>query len=145
MKTRLYSQSEELSGSVYSFNFCLRTGSLAVCIQFVRPYSICVCVCVCVCVYSICACLFQFTFMYSILRSCFSFCVRVFHFVFVYFNLCACLQLWATVNVSIIIVKYCKMQSARKSILTTFSSDLRFALSVNPRILGGRNVGLSSN
>jgi hypothetical protein len=32
------------------------------------------------------------------------------------------------VNVSIIIVNYCKMQSGRKAILTTFSSDLRFAL-----------------
>ena len=28
------------------------------------------------------------------------------------------------------------MQSGRKAILTTFSSDLRFALSVDPRILG---------
>jgi hypothetical protein len=41
-----------------------------------------------------------------------------------------------TCNVSIIIVNYCKMQSRRKAILTIFSSDLRFALSIDPRILG---------
>ena len=44
--------------------------------------------------------------------------------------------LGVTINVSIIIVNYYKMQSGRHALLTTFSSDLRFALSLDPRILG---------
>ena len=39
-------------------------------------------------------------------------------------------------NNQFIIIKYCKMQSGRKALLITFSPDLRFALSVVPRILG---------
>ena len=47
-------------------------------------------------------------------------------------------------NVSIIIVNYYKMQSGRNALLTTFSSDLRFASQSHRQILRRRNVGLFS-
>ena len=39
---------------------------------------------------------------------------------------------------------YYKMQSGRNALLTTFSSDLRFASQSHPQILRRRNVGLFS-
>ena len=47
-------------------------------------------------------------------------------------------------HVSIIVINYYKMQSGRNTVLTGFSSDLRFASQSHPQILRRRNVGLFS-